>query len=206
MKISGPKRPKFIERFSQMAQIPSSRPQASRFEVAELLRKKGIDCSTEVVLVGVRGYFANSMGAKGKNDRLMYDDAMFIIGPNVFRSFNCNVDPGAFRKGIANLVANVYRYKLGIHGLSKPKFLQYKALVQAAKVTVKRDQSITETGFFGINIHRGGSMSVSSIGCQTIPPSQWGEFIDLVTRSLASLAQKEVVYCLHEAGSEGGLT
>lgn len=188
-----------------MPQIPDSRPAASREEVVALLQKKGVNPSTEIVLLGVRGYFSNSIGGKG-NDRKHYDDAMFIVGPNVFRSFNCNVDPGAFRKGIANLMAKVYKYKLGIHGLSKPKWQQYQALVQAGKVTVKRDQSITETGFFGINIHKGGSFTVSSIGCQTIPPSQWDEFIGLVSRSLSGLHQKEVTYVLHEASDAGGLS
>jgi hypothetical protein len=56
--------------------------------------------------------------------------------------------------------------------------------VQAASVEVRRDGGLIESGWFGINIHRGGVTTTSSEGCQTIPPErQWNQFIGTV-RSL----------------------
>jgi lysozyme len=104
-------------------------------------------------------------------------------------SFNANTDPSRYgmnnkiNKGLANLKAGEYKYKIGIHGVNKEKSKKYEALVQQEQVLVKRDvTNVEEKGFFGINIHRGGVNTTSSEGCQTIPPDQWDEFIDLVKR------------------------
>src|SRR5262245_48185267 len=118
----------------------------------------------------------------GENDRGIYDDALFIVSPETFVAFNANVDPSVFRRGIAALEAGGVRYKLGIHGLSRPAAQCYKALVQAGPVTVRRDETGNDTGWFGINIHRGGVSGTSSLGCQTIVPDQWPTFIAPVER------------------------
>jgi hypothetical protein len=44
----------------------------------------------------------------------------------------------AFRPGISALVTGLRQYRIGTHGLSKPKASQYTAHVQAAPVTVLR--------------------------------------------------------------------
>lgn len=156
----------------------------------------------KVFLVSVRGYFLDTMGEKAKNDRGIYDDAIAIVSPRGVVTFNANTDPAKYKKGIANLNKGTWLYKIGIHGLSKPKALQYTALVQADKVTVHRDEQGNDTGWFGINIHKGGANSVSSIGCQTIPPSQWEAFISLVKSLMKEYGQKTIEYCLVENNPE----
>ncbi len=180
--------------------IPSSRPQQKRSLTESRLRDAGLPLEKyPVALLGVRGYYLDTMGKSGANDRAMYDDAIFIISPRTHLAFNANCDPGAFRKGIANLVPGIWLYKLGIHGWSKPAARRYLALVQAGQVTVQRDDwARPVSGFFGINIHRGSRLSVSSLGCQTIWPGQWTECIETVEVELAAARQTIIPYVLIE--------
>lgn len=153
----------------------------------------------EVLLFGCRGYFLNSMGAKGRNDRGIFDDAIFVLSPFVFASFNANTDPSIYRKGtgtgskkgVANLKTGLWLYQKGLHK-------GYQAFTQAAKVTVIRDGSpdYEDTGYFGINIHKGGVNSTSSLGCQTIYSPQWASFKTLVYGELDRIKQKKFKYIL----------
>jgi lysozyme len=68
--------------------------------------------------------------------------------------------------------------------------------VQGDAVTVQRDGGKEETGFFGINIHRGGITRTNSEGCQTLPPSQWPAFISLVESEMKRNNAKTVSYVL----------
>lgn len=176
--------------------VPSTTPKQGRLDSEMILAANGVE--DHFAVLGVRGYYLNSMGEKGKNDRGIYDDAIALVTPSAYVTFNANCDPAAFRKGIANLKAGVWLYKLGIHGLSKPKAKQYRALVQAAPVTVHRDQTGDDTGWFGINIHRGSFATVSSLGCQTVYPSQWNAFIALVEVEMRRYARKTIPYLLAE--------
>lgn len=172
------------------ALLPQEKPKITddlRIKLEAIYKRQ----TDKVCIIGLRGFYN-----PGNNQRAIYDDAIFIVSPGIIDSFNGNCDPGAYRERIANLIPGCWRYKLGIHGLSKPKFLQYQALVQAKTVTVKRDKQGLDTGWFGINIHKGGYASVSSLGCQTIHPRQWSEFIDKVKHSMHIYAQKEINYIL----------
>lgn len=171
--------------------IVETRPRRKREEVAKQLLKAGVQ--DQVALVGCRGYYRKSAD---DNERGVYDDAIFIITPESFVAFNANVDPSVFRPRIATLQKGLWRYKVGIHGLSRPASQQYTALVQAAEVTVSRDQAEPETGWFGINIHRGSNSGTSSLGCQTIPPAQWPAFISMVQSELKRYGQKTIPYLL----------
>ncbi len=174
--------------------LRSGRPRLDRNAAEQILHTSKV--TSEVAIIGIRGYFRDTMGQRGVNDRGIYDDALFIISPAAFVSFNGNVDPSVYGKAIAVLQPGVWSYKLGIHGLSKPAAQRYKALIQAGAVTVRRDQAGYDTGYFGINFHRGGRTSTSSLGCQTVPPDQWPAFIALVEVELKRAGVSELKYVL----------
>ena len=98
--------------------LPAARPQQAKSKTQALLTKARV--ADEVALVGIRGYYRDSMGEVGKNDRGIYDDAIFLISPNAYATFNANTDPSVKRQGIAVLKPGVHRYRKGKHGLSKP--------------------------------------------------------------------------------------
>jgi lysozyme len=114
----------------------------------------------------------------------------------LFAAFNANTDPSRYRKGqgkgagkgMASLKLGVYR----AHNLGKHKG-QYEALIQTGgPVTVIRDGNppYEDSGYFGINIHKGGFNTTSSEGCQTIHPTQWPSFIAGVTDQVKRLYGK----------------
>lgn len=179
-----------------------NKPKMTRAEVESLIAQRGI---RGLCVVGIRGYYKNSMGVPGKNDRGIYDDAIFVIGPDCFASFNANTDPSSYRKGtgtgakkgMASLKAGTWN----AHMLGKHKG-KYMALIQTGgEVTVVRDGNppYEDTGWFGINIHKGGYNSTSSAGCQTIHPDQWAAFISLVQKEMHEAKLAVMPYVLIEA-------
>lgn len=162
--------------------VPSSRPQLSAQKVHEHIAH--IEAFTyPIVVLGIRGYYLNTQGAVGVNDRGIYDDAIFLKTNNNVYAFNGNTDPSHYRKGhgtgkekgMATLMPGTYYcYHIGMHNG------KYIALVQTAgEVTVVRDGDppYEDKGYFGINCHKGYFNSTSSEGCQTIYKPQWDEFI-----------------------------
>jgi lysozyme len=177
--------------------VPNSRPQQAKEKTLAMVIRAGIE--DRVALVGVRGYYADSMGIKGKNDRGIYDDAIILLSPSVHATFNANTDPSVYRKGIAVLKTGVHRFKKGNHGISKPNG-GYPALRPAnakEELPVERDKEGDSMGV-AINIHRGGYNSTSSAGCQTIYPPQWNGFINLVYSEMTRYNQKTIPYLLVE--------
>ncbi len=152
-----------------------------------------------VALLAVRGYYEDSFGVSGSNDRGFYDDALFVIEPEHIHNFNANTDPSIQRNGIATLVApQAVLYKPGYHGFQSA--YGHQAFRQASPVTVSRDgggeQSDRGRSPFWINLHRGGNTRTSSEGCQTIPPSQWPEFKPLIDGLLRQYGQEDFYYLL----------
>lgn len=164
-------------------QQPKNKPQMTRQEALRILSSKGIDLSKEkVVLIPIRGYFRDTMGKPGVNDIGIYDDGFAWVGADgEFATFNGNCDPTRYKPRVATLALGKWRYKKGNHGSAA--YGPYPAYRQSEKVTVLRfdgkKPSIADTGFFGINIHHGSKASgnsTSSLGCLTIPFSQWKAF------------------------------
>jgi lysozyme len=184
-----------------MTNIPQSRPQRTRAAIEALVAGK-IPAGAQVYLVGIRGYYKNSMGKPGENDRGIYDDAFFVVSPRTFAAFNGNTDPSRHGfnekagKGMAVLQAGVWVYRRGLHGVSRNN--PYPAFVQAGAATVLRDGGKKEQGFFAINIHKGGVNTTSSEGCQTVPPAQWDEFYRTLTDELSFYGQQTFPYLLCE--------
>jgi hypothetical protein len=168
----------------------------SAAEALRLLALAGVH--EDVALLGVRGYYLDTMGAPGANDRGIYDDAIMLVSPTAFATFNANTDPSIRRPGVAVLMPGVWFYEKGRHKRLSP--LGYPALTQAAPVRVLRDGGTTDVGWFGINIHRGSRTSTSSLGCQTIWPEQWEAFRALVYGELDRHGLHRLPYCLIDEG------
>lgn len=189
--------------------LPGKKPNVSKEQTLNLINAMGVDLKKyPCVLVGVRGFYP-AMGLEDVNDRQMYDDAFIFYSPSIFATFNGNVDPNGYRygygtgsrKGMASLKTGVWHYQKGLHK-------GYPAFIQADKVTVIRDgkdADYEDTGFFGINIHRGGETSTSSLGCQTVPTSQWGTFRSLIYAELERHNQAIFPYVLID-GNEQNLS
>ena len=159
--------------------------------------------------VNNKGYDVNIVGIRNSKTKgrvtNAFDDCITISykidGEWQFHCFPCTTDPGSHwvknvlsDKGVAILKPNQYRgsHKLRLH---QGKYL---ALGQKKPVTVYRDNNLdsnydldeskTETGIFGINIHRatgrsgGKSTRVDkwSAGCQVIADNDdWHTFLDI---------------------------
>lgn len=195
--------------------LPKAKPQNPYQTVVKNLNKslKKFQHSewdkNELILFLCVGYYRDSMGVKGVNDRRIFDDAMFVLSNTCFQSFNCNADPNGRRpgrgfgrgKGMGNIANGVWRdsWRIGTHRGS------YPALVQAEKIDIWRDafdanKEFTVDGiprylekgnrYGGFNMHWAGSTSTSSLGCITFPFSkqsyknQWRQFIELVQNEM----------------------
>lgn len=175
---------------------PNSVPQLGKD--GAIAKMNGFDLSGyQVKLLGIRGYYKESMGNPNSNDVGVYDDALFIIAPDFYMSFNANTDPSRQRKGIATLKPGLHLYRKGKHKIASP--LGYAALRPAnreEKLPVTRDGK--DSWGIAINIHKGSLTNTSSEGCQTIYPTQWEDFIHHVYRLMKVYNQDIIPYVLIE--------
>ena len=151
-------------------------PQRTEADIRKILEANGCDQS-RVNVVAIRGYYLDSMGRPGRNDRGIYDDAHFVLWPDGYASFQGNTDPSRYRKGRGyGRRKGMAVLKKGIHIYGKGSHRGTKAFRQCEKFTVIRDSSsggYEDKGFHAINWHRGGYSGTSSLGCQTNPRSQF---------------------------------
>ena len=183
----------------------------TREKIAEVMASKGYKYFTDD---NNKTYDVNIIGIRNDETKNRvtnaFDDLITISykseeGEWQYHEFKCTTDPGSHwvknllnDKGVAILKPNQYRgsHKLRLHQG------KYMALGQKKDVTVYRDnnrdnnydlnESKTDTGLFGINIHRatsragGKSTRVDkwSAGCQVIASNNdWYKFLDICQRA-----------------------
>lgn len=184
------------------------KPQITKEKLLKLLTKYDVNLEKEKFLIfGIRGYYLNTYGVKGKNDRGVWDDAIGMIDINGnYVVFRANVDPSSVRKGrgtgagkgMASLKAMFHKdmWMVGRHKKI------YPALRQASAVTVIRDGldgPYEDTGTsFMINGHPGGAVGTSSAGCQTFMRSDWPAAIAFVVSEMKKFEKTRVSYLLME--------
>lgn len=174
-------------------------PQLSEKDVRAVLDANGIDNSPyrgKAAIVAVRGYYLDSMGKPNRNDRRVYDDAMFLVSPRGVQAYQANTDPNGYRKGHGTGAGKgMAMLKPGIHLYGTGKHKGRLAFRQCEVFTVVRDGDppYDHCGWHAINLHSGGSTSTSSLGCQTVPSDSWTQF-----RSLAYAALEEFKNPLRE--------
>ncbi|MCZ7556788.1 MAG: hypothetical protein M5R41_10355 [Bacteroidia bacterium] len=181
--------------------IPPSRPQQKRAVTMQRLHEAGYSVGAHgaAVLLGVRGYYLDTMGLAGVNDRKLYDDAMFLVSPRIHLAANANTDPGAHRRGIATLLPGIHPYKRGRHGISRgPGYPALRPATPGERLPVWRDGMTDVYTGIAINIHKGSRTSVSSEGCQTIWPGQYTEFMEATYAEMTAMNQSIIYYVLIE--------
>lgn len=96
-----------------------------------------------------------------------------------------------------------YRYfadKVGLPGRASLRGVPaYQAALIARGGRVAPDGAVEWQMREHINIHRGSADSTSSLGCQTVEPGMWQEFIDAVYGALRSRHRPEIPYLLVDA-------
>lgn len=157
---------------------PSSKPRLSLADLNTRLAPFGIDRAKHpMIVVGIRGYYSDTMGKPGQNDRGIYDDAIFLVTPNAFAAFNANTDPSAqYREGLACLKPGVYyAHRFDLHKgeylalcqRSGPVIVHRDGTGSVKAGTVDERGTCQGSGFwkgeFGINIHKGGYGTTSSL-------------------------------------------
>ena len=169
--------------------------------------EKAVKSQSYVWFDGAKDYDVNIVGVRnaipGQEVTNLFDDKLTlsykIKGEWFFHSWDVTTEPGKkgvmrFHNlnGVARLVPDQYRgaYALGMHQG------KYQALCQRKEVTIWRDKNrdmdfdeITrDTGIFGINIHKAGTVSNFvenwSEGCQVFKRTKdFNDFMVIINRA-----------------------
>jgi lysozyme len=174
--------------------VPPTRPNLTREKAEAYFAApySGLDFEKyPLYCLGIRGYYTKSMGDPTRNDLGIYDDALFLIGKDLFLSFNANTDPAKVlrgsgsRKGTATLVPGQYFcHVIDLHQNRYPALCQRAGNVGVWRYRTDGARWTDVGGSFGINIHSGGMGNTNSEGCQTVHPYQWPEFMHTVVETI----------------------
>ena len=192
------------------------KPKASESLVRSILAKHAIPTGNEpVAMLGVRAYYRDTIGEKGKNEFGSYDDAIFLVSNGVFESAQANTDPSRLGwnpgvgKPYAMLMPGLWYFRRGPHKGRVPALRQCTD-EEASELGIPNDgefevlrcfgendpRNYKERGYFAINIHRGGVGTTSSWGCQTIPPDDFDNFMTLIWEESKKHKQPRIPYLL----------
>ena len=125
----------------------------------------------KVFLVGVRGYYLDSVGKAGKNDLGVWDDCIAWLSPTGHEAFRGNTDPSRVRKkgrNLAMLDLGVWRFYRGRH---RGKYAAFRAFPEGVKWNCTRAGKPSTCSH--INIHYGSTWATWSEGCQTIRKNEF---------------------------------
>lgn len=158
--------------------IPPSRPKRDEAKL-QVIKDYYAFKPRETYLIFIRGYYLNTMGEPNKDDRNIYDDALFVVGPTLNESYNCNTNPSWRRKGtrwLAELNLGVYQFYRGMH---KGRYKALRTFPEGAILSCTRNSSMATCSH--INIHKGSTNPmvhdiVWSEGCLTLPDTQYNDF------------------------------
>jgi hypothetical protein len=146
------------------------KPSLPEKEVRVILSANAVN-QDGVAVVAIRGFDLGA-GKPGANDRMIYDDAHFIVWPHGIAAFSGNTDPNGYRKGRgAGDEKGMAMLKTGIHIFGTGLHKGTLAFRQCEVFTVIRDGDppYPHKGWHAIDWHAGGNTSTSSLGCQTNP-------------------------------------
>jgi lysozyme len=177
-----------------------NKPNLTLAEAKAIIIKSGFTITESVMVLAIRGYYKDTMGKPGENDRGIYDDAMFLIGPNYFGAFNANTDPSKFKPGIAKLIPGLHFFKKGKHGISHPGggYPAFRPDTTDESLPVTRDGQTGVSKGIAINLHSGGDVYTNSEGCQTVYKPQWGDFQTKAYQLMSMEGQIRLPYLLIE--------
>lgn len=178
-----------------------NRPKLTEQEARAKVKASGFIIEEPVMVLAIRGYYKDSMGKPGVNDRGVFDDAFFIIAPNYFKSFNANTDPSVYRNRIGTITPGLHYFKKGKHGISKPGggYPAFRPDTPDESLPGYRDGYDDLQKIYNTNIHSGGENTTGSEGCQTVIKSQWLEFQRKLYELMDKEGQRRLPYLLIEA-------
>jgi lysozyme len=151
-----------------------------------------------VMVLAIRGYYKDSMGKVGENDRGIYDDAFVLIGPSYFKTFNGNTDPRIVKQGVGQLLPGWHLFKQGLHGYAHGPYKAFRTANVREVLPVIRDGEKGIKEGVTVNLHKGGQFSTNSIACQTVIADEWLEFQRDAYKLMDQEGQKVLPYLLIE--------